>query len=78
VNAIDATPPADDRRRAQHDSAADARTDFAELALVRYPHQPLSDRVWALRQNLIAYDALSWFDAVVGMPQDELTAALTS
>jgi hypothetical protein len=30
---------------------------FAELALVRYPHQPLSDRVWALRHNLSAYDA---------------------
>jgi predicted nucleic acid-binding protein len=39
------------------DRAADARNDFAELALVRYPHQPLSDRVWALRHNLTAYDA---------------------
>jgi predicted nucleic acid-binding protein len=39
------------------DRAADARRDFAELALVRYPHQPLSDRVWALRHNLTAYDA---------------------
>jgi predicted nucleic acid-binding protein len=37
--------------------AADARTDFAELALVRYPHQPLGDRVWELRHNLTAYDA---------------------
>jgi predicted nucleic acid-binding protein len=37
--------------------ATDARTDFAELALVRYPHQPLNDRVWALRHNLTAYDA---------------------
>ncbi len=39
------------------DRAADARGDFAELALVRYPHQPLNDRVWALRHNLTAYDA---------------------
>ncbi len=39
------------------DRAADARTDFADLALVRYPHQPLSDRVWELRHNLTAYDA---------------------
>ena len=31
--------------------------DFAELALVRYPHQPLTDRVWELRENLTAYDA---------------------
>jgi predicted nucleic acid-binding protein len=37
--------------------AADARSDFAELTLVRYPHQPLSDRVWELRHNLTAYDA---------------------
>jgi predicted nucleic acid-binding protein len=37
--------------------AADARGDFAELALVRYRHQPLNDRVWELRHNLTAYDA---------------------
>ena len=37
--------------------AADARTDFAELSLTRYPHQPLSDRIWMLRHNLTAYDA---------------------
>jgi predicted nucleic acid-binding protein len=38
------------------DRAADARTDFADLALTRYPHQPLSDRIWQLRHNLTAYD----------------------
>jgi predicted nucleic acid-binding protein len=37
--------------------ASDARGDFAELALVRYPHEPLNDRVWELRHNLTAYDA---------------------
>jgi predicted nucleic acid-binding protein len=37
--------------------AADARTDFAETALLRYPHEPLSDRIWELRHNLTAYDA---------------------
>ena len=37
--------------------AADARMDFRELAVVRYPHAPLSDRIWALRHNLTAYDA---------------------
>jgi predicted nucleic acid-binding protein len=37
--------------------ALDARTDFADLALTRYPHQPLSDRIWKLRHNLSAYDA---------------------
>jgi len=37
--------------------AHDCRTDFAELTLVRYPHEPLNDRVWELRENLTAYDA---------------------
>jgi predicted nucleic acid-binding protein len=37
--------------------AADARLDFHELALVRYPHHGLSDRIWELRHNLTAYDA---------------------
>lgn len=39
------------------DRAADALTDFADLAVVRYPHEPLNDRVWELRHNLTAYDA---------------------
>ena len=37
--------------------AEGVRSDFAELALVRYPHVPFSDRVWELRHNLSAYDA---------------------
>lgn len=37
--------------------AADARTDFADTVLLRYPHEPLSDRIWSLRHNLAAYDA---------------------
>lgn len=40
------------------DRAADVRTDFADLSLTRYPHHPLADRVWALRGNLTAYDAV--------------------
>jgi len=44
-------------REISDERAADARSDFAELTLVRYPHQPLSDRVWELRHNLTAYDA---------------------
>jgi predicted nucleic acid-binding protein len=43
--------------RITEERAADARHDFAELSLVRYPHQPLSNRVWELRHNLTAYDA---------------------
>lgn len=30
---------------------------LAELDLVRYPHTPLLPRIWALRENLTAYDA---------------------
>jgi predicted nucleic acid-binding protein len=39
------------------DRAEDARHDFADLALVRYPHEPLLERIWELRQNLTSYDA---------------------
>ena len=45
------------RREISDERAADARSDFAELTLTRYPHEPLSDRVWDLRHNLTAYDA---------------------
>lgn len=37
--------------------AAAARLDFADLAIVRYPHAPLAERIWHLRHNLTAYDA---------------------
>jgi predicted nucleic acid-binding protein len=37
--------------------AEGARSDFAELSLVRYPHVSLNDRVWELRDNITAYDA---------------------
>jgi predicted nucleic acid-binding protein len=39
-------------RRAQQ-----ALSDLAELPLVRAPHQPVMDRIWALRDNLTSYDA---------------------
>jgi len=39
------------------DRAADARIDFAELAVVRYPHVSLAGRMWELRHNVTAYDA---------------------
>lgn len=39
------------------DRASDVRLDFADLVLVRYPHQPLADRMWELRHNVSAYDA---------------------
>lgn len=39
------------------DRAADALSDFDQLSIVRYPHQPLMSRMWDLRHNLSAYDA---------------------
>ncbi len=39
------------------DRASDVRSDFSSLALVRYPHMALADRIWELRHNLTAYDA---------------------
>ena len=38
--------------------AAAALTDLAALSLERYPHVLLLPRVWQLRANLSAYDAL--------------------
>ncbi|MGZ5214255.1 MAG: type II toxin-antitoxin system VapC family toxin [Actinomycetota bacterium] len=37
--------------------AIDVRSDFAELSIMRYPHHPLSDRMWELRHAVSAYDA---------------------
>jgi predicted nucleic acid-binding protein len=39
------------------DRAGDARTDFHDLRITRYPHEPLADRIWELRDNMPAYDA---------------------
>jgi predicted nucleic acid-binding protein len=39
------------------DRAADVRSDFADLSIVRYPHHPLGDRMWELCHNVTAYDA---------------------
>jgi predicted nucleic acid-binding protein len=32
--------------------------DVADLPLVRYSHEPLLLRIWELRENLTAYDAV--------------------
>ena len=39
------------------DRAADARSDFAALAITRYEHTLVADRVWELRHGLTAHDA---------------------
>ncbi len=36
----------------------EALADLADLPLTRYPHDFLLDRVWTLRANLTAYDAV--------------------
>jgi predicted nucleic acid-binding protein len=37
--------------------AAEAVDDLGAIRLIRYPHDPLRERVWELRHNLTAYDA---------------------
>jgi predicted nucleic acid-binding protein len=39
------------------ESAASALEDLRSLDLARHSHEPLLDRIWALRENLTAYDA---------------------
>lgn len=45
------------RRELSLDRAEAARKDFADLLVVRYPHEPLMERMWELRDNVTAYDA---------------------
>ena len=44
-------------RKLSEEWVARLRHEFAELSITRYPHQPLSDRIWELRHALTAYDA---------------------
>ena len=44
-------------RKLSPDRAQDVRTDVGDLTITRYAHQPLADRIWALRANLTACDA---------------------
>lgn len=51
------------RRYARARQVDDARgrealTDLGDLAIERYPHEPLLERVWELRENLTAYDGV--------------------
>lgn len=40
------------------DRAVAALRDLADLRIVRYPHLPFLLRIWELRENLTAYDAM--------------------
>ena len=44
------------------DVASLAHDDLIRLRVDLYPYEPLADRVWALRDNLTAYDA--WYVAL--------------
>ena len=37
---------------------AEALADLADLRIDRYPHEPFLPRIWVLRENLTAYDAV--------------------
>jgi predicted nucleic acid-binding protein len=37
--------------------ASEAVDDLGVVRLIRYPHDPLRERIWELRHNLTAYDA---------------------
>jgi predicted nucleic acid-binding protein len=44
-------------RQLSEDRAADARGDFADVAITRYEHTVVADRIWQLRHGLTADDA---------------------
>jgi predicted nucleic acid-binding protein len=44
-------------RKLTEDAVERFRRDYEDLSITRYPHQPLSDRIWELRHTLTAYDA---------------------
>jgi predicted nucleic acid-binding protein len=43
--------------RAARRWSSEAASHLARVRLVRYPHAPLRERVWELRDDLSAYDA---------------------
>jgi predicted nucleic acid-binding protein len=45
------------RREVLPERALQAIEDLTDLPIERYPHRMLLPRIWALRQNLTAYDA---------------------
>lgn len=45
------------RKELTAEQVGSGRSRFDDLTIDRYPHRPLSDRVWALPPTLTAYDA---------------------
>jgi predicted nucleic acid-binding protein len=63
--------------RLSPERADGARSDFGELAIVRYPHGGLLERVWELRHNLTAYDAVFvGLSELLGVPLVTCDAAM--
>jgi predicted nucleic acid-binding protein len=56
--------------------AGEAVADLANTRLRRYPHAPLRERVWALRDSLTAYDAC-YLALAEGLDQPVLLTADT-
>ena len=44
-------------RRLSETRAREAIADLVSIPMIRFPHDPLLPRIWALRANLTAYDA---------------------
>lgn len=61
---------------ASPDRGAEAVTDLLDLPLERYPHALLLSRVWGLRDNLSAYDAI--YLALAESVSDHGAALLTA
>jgi predicted nucleic acid-binding protein len=45
-------------RHMQAERAREALEDLLDLPITRYPHAPFLSRIWELRTNLTAYDAV--------------------
>lgn len=43
-------------RKISEEGATRLRREFAAMSITRYPHHPLSDRIWELRRSVTAYD----------------------
>ena len=46
---------------------------FRALKIIRHPHTPLLDDIWALRHNLTAYDASSYLALARALDAEVLT-----
>jgi predicted nucleic acid-binding protein len=70
-------------RKLSVERASYACAEYLEFPITRYPHNPLAMRIWALRDNLTAYDAAyvalaELLDAPLVSCDARLAAATTS